>query len=221
MEVVAVVYKEDTSWLLKEFLSSNIKLTIYNKGPNNHDAMHELHPNCNVINITNKGYLGGTYLTHIVENYHNLADLTLFTQGDSRDVNAFLPFVRYFVDDLPKYCDNIIGKCSNTTFAKELNYLSDYNWKDNTRYSSFEPIEYDWLEYIHKYIGEIDLNQSLKAIFGAVFAVSKENIHHRPIEYYQSLLLDFNYTKPKIDHIQERMWDYIFGHETIYYDKLD
>lgn len=69
-ELVVARYNEDLSWLFKV---NNKKITIYNKGNN---------INYNNIKLPNIGRESHTYLTHIIKNYDNLADITIFTQGD-------------------------------------------------------------------------------------------------------------------------------------------
>jgi hypothetical protein len=69
-ELVVARYNEDLIWLSKV---NNKKITIYNKGNN---------INYNNIKLPNIGRESHTYLTHIIKNYDNLADITIFTQGD-------------------------------------------------------------------------------------------------------------------------------------------
>lgn len=71
IELVIARYNEDISWLSKV---KNMKITIYNKG------VDDL--NLNNIKLPNIGRESHTYLTHIINNYDNLADTTIFCQGD-------------------------------------------------------------------------------------------------------------------------------------------
>ena len=71
VELVIARYNEDISWLSKV---KNIKITIYNKGEDN--------INKKSIKLPNIGRESHTYLTHIIDNYDNLADITIFSQGD-------------------------------------------------------------------------------------------------------------------------------------------
>ena len=67
-EIVVARYNEDLTWL-NPYLSI---ATIYNKGLEDID---------NSINIINVGRESHTYLYHIINNYENLADRTIFFQG--------------------------------------------------------------------------------------------------------------------------------------------
>jgi hypothetical protein len=71
-EIVIARYNEDLSWTKK--LPNSIKITIYNKG-------NDIDYPC--IKLPNVGRESHTYLYHIIENYNNLADQTIFCQGDS------------------------------------------------------------------------------------------------------------------------------------------
>lgn len=203
-EVVVVRYKEDLSWVAKEFPSD--KVTIYNKGP---DDIGKLPSNCHVINIENIGYLGGTYLKHIVDNYNNLADRTLFIQGHPYDVNAYFPLIRH-KGDLDSNCKNIIAKCVNTTLAKEWDFLDNLKWDFMPRYKDFVPRNASMLDFHYKYIGNQSLDEDMYVTYGAIFAADKEVILRHGVEHYAAMLPEFNYTKPMVDHYMEREWDQLF-----------
>lgn len=72
IEIIIARYKEDLSWLKK--INKNIKVTVYNKGPGD--------INIPFIKLPNIGRESHTYLYHIINNYNNLADITIFAQGD-------------------------------------------------------------------------------------------------------------------------------------------
>lgn len=78
IEIVVARYNEDISW--SRFYSS--LLTIYDKS--NKDDVKSTIPIDNTVTIIplpNIGRECNTYLHHIVNNYHTLADVTVFTQG--------------------------------------------------------------------------------------------------------------------------------------------
>ena len=74
-EIVVARYKENLDWLKKIKKSKDIKITVYNKGPSDISI--------NAIQLPNIGRESHTYLYHIINNYDNLADQTIFCQGDS------------------------------------------------------------------------------------------------------------------------------------------
>jgi hypothetical protein len=73
-EIVIARYNENLDWLKKIKKSKDIKITVYNKGKDD--------INVPFISLPNIGRESHTYLYHIINNYHNLADQTVFCQGD-------------------------------------------------------------------------------------------------------------------------------------------
>ncbi len=206
-EVVIVRYNEDLSWIAKEFDSST-KITIYNKGDND---LGYLLANYNIINIHNVGYLGGTYLLHIVNNYYNLADRTLFLQGwpyDSQSI--FLPLIKYR-DTLGSTCFNVIGKCTKTSISAQEEFFNRQNWRQKGKYLNFiqgkSNIRDFFDTFIHK---KYSAETGLTVTYGAQFAVDKEKILNNNMNYYQKMLPTFNYQYPMEDHYLERLWDILF-----------
>lgn len=69
-ELVVAKYKEDVSWTQ----GFNGIVTIYNKDEKSRDKYS--------LNLPNIGRESHTYLYHIIKNYHQLSDVTIFSQGD-------------------------------------------------------------------------------------------------------------------------------------------
>lgn len=76
--LICARYNENINWLLP--LKDEL-ITIYNKGP---DDLH-LFPKDKVVKLENLGREGGTYLHHIIQNYDDLDDYTVFIQGNPVD----------------------------------------------------------------------------------------------------------------------------------------
>ena len=74
-EIVVARYNENLDWLKKIKKSKDLKITVYNKGKDDIDVPF--------IQLPNIGRESHTYLYHIINNYDNLADQTIFCQGDS------------------------------------------------------------------------------------------------------------------------------------------
>jgi len=73
VEVVVSHFSEDLAWIpATKSLHPKVNFTIYSKGPE---------PPQGAIPMKNVGRESHTFLHHIVENYDNLADWTVFTQG--------------------------------------------------------------------------------------------------------------------------------------------
>jgi hypothetical protein len=76
-------YSEDVKWA-KPY---NDAVIIYNKGENTGSLGFDT-----IVELTNEGREGETFLHHIIENYHNLAKTTIFAQGNPFDHNDTLLF---------------------------------------------------------------------------------------------------------------------------------
>ena len=74
IEIVISRYNENLEWLNYEPFNK-YKNIIYNKGPNDDFCKTN---NIKVFNLENIGRCDHTYLFHIIENYDNLADITVF-----------------------------------------------------------------------------------------------------------------------------------------------
>jgi hypothetical protein len=78
-EIVVARYNENLLWLTK--LPKNIKIFIYNKGEP--IDLSFLQHKYELIVLPNIGRESHTYLYHIINNYNNLPEITIFCQGDS------------------------------------------------------------------------------------------------------------------------------------------
>ena len=79
IKLVIARYNEKIDWI------KSPNHVIYNKGNQLND------PTKIVIEMPNVGREGHTYLTHIVKNYNNLNDYTVFLQGDPFPHSGNLP----------------------------------------------------------------------------------------------------------------------------------
>ena len=105
------------------------------------------------------------------------------------------------------FCFNDIEE-TYTNWGKEWNYQNgEYFLKDN--YKNNEPIKFiDWFK---NNINETYPNP-IKIFCNAIFAVKKEQILSRPIEYYKNLILEVNHHVNSTEgHFFERSWYYIFN----------
>ena len=75
--IVIARYNEDIRWCLP-FIE---EVVVYNKGNDDLDYI----PQEKIIKCENLGREGGTYVKHIIDNYENLSEFTIFLQGRSFD----------------------------------------------------------------------------------------------------------------------------------------
>ena len=202
-QIVVAKYNEDIRWLLS-FKDITI---IYNKGMNN-ENMNKFE----TIRLPNIGRESHTYLYHIINNYDNLADKTIFLQGSIIDHKIF-NLEDYFKED------DFIGKLDILKLNKYQNKIEHYGkWKSDYKSGDMKICNYTPYEWITKIIGiEIDENiDFINVVWGANFAVSKKLIHSKPKEFYENIIRYVDYHKnPEEGHFIERSWYVIFHNNYI------
>jgi hypothetical protein len=184
--IVVARYNEDLEWT-KNF--SNV--IVYNKGNPLSDDFNEKY-------LNNVGREGHTYYKHIYDNYDNLADYTIFLQGN--------PF-----DHSPNIISNLNKYVNNTNLSIDFEFLSESILNSNLKgcpHHSGLPL----IETYEKLFGE--RNENMKFIFGAgaQFIVSKKKILQRPKEFYLKIveMLDKN-INPIEGFVIERFHKLIFN----------
>lgn len=121
LEIVIAYYNNNFFLELLDFFNDKCKISIYNKSNNNILKTCELRnlKKYNITNLENIGREGDTYLNHIIMNYENLNEYTLFIQDDTN--NHILDNHKFFEKT------NIILK-SNIPF-----YQYDTTWNNGGR----------------------------------------------------------------------------------------
>jgi hypothetical protein len=193
-ELVLARYNEDISWS-NDY--SHIR-TVYNKGLDNLDA--SIQP----IKLPNVGREAHTFLYHIIHNYDNLADNTIFFQAmiNDRSEQTIRPFHNYLFNS------------ANTIFAR-LDYLEEsYNW--NWEYYKDKPnskSDYCLGDFCKKILLRTFKDYPPKFVRGAYISVGKNIILKNSKEYYQNILDKSKLSTdsdPEEAHFMERLWLHMF-----------
>jgi len=207
IEYVVARYNESINWVESDYT------TIYNKGLSG--IPHE-------VLLPNVGREAHTYLYHIVTNYDNLAEITIFTQGKIDDhgytskINTFDTLIVDALKDGISHNYYTINNKNTDNFTRyfvpEFNIIhkemliSKYGIdKKDVDKITFK----DWFEsYIdYKYPNPINIYQY------AIFAVRKDKILSREKAYYEKLLSQLMHVNSPIEaHFLERSWHSIFIH---------
>ena len=188
--VVVAKYKEDVSW------TQNIKhkVIIYDKSD-------ELIPGS--IQLYNVGREAETFLYHIVNNYHNLDDVTVFLQGNPFDHVQLLVGWRVLLtkDEIGKLINKI-----NTEITSESDFSSFYQVVYNDPAGTNGT---NTNEMCLKYYGTQYNHYTLSP--GAQYIVPKKYILSRPYEFWKRLHAAM-YNKELSAHCQEQLWYLAFRH---------
>ena len=227
-QIVIARYNENINWLLPY---RDITI-IYNKGDYN-PILNKFQ----TIYLENVGRESHTYIYHIVNNYDNLAERTLFFQGNISD-HKMLDIEDYFKND------NFIGQFNEINIkdlSHNINHYGKYK-KDylsgNMKKCNFTP--YDWIKKVigiditmnlseHSVDKELFSGMSMKentqkplyVVWGANFSLSKELILSKPKEFYQNILRYIDYHQNLEEgHYLERTWHIIFNFPYIHKSKI-
>lgn len=213
IDCVVARYNESVSWLhMKEFANVN-RFIIYNKGKQITESMPD---NVFEIMIPNVGKCDHTFLYHIIKNYDDLADVTLFVSGRADDPRKG-PKILKTMDLINKTRDSVfIGfYCSIPYDFKTFimnSYLSvnpeNHIGEGNITYvapAKIRPFENWFKSYWNTEKVNIFVYQS-------IFAVHKNHIIQHPKKYYTPFYEELNYdVNPEAGHYMERAWGMIFS----------
>lgn len=203
-ELVVARYNEDLLWLQQ--IPFEIKITVYNKGKDN---LPIFYPNIKVIKLPNIGREAHTYFYHVITNYHNLADRIIFLQGSPFDHKVNLDLL---INGAPTTCKNIVTKyltnqdCINYSLGYLNHELNNFNWAastwPNTRLS-----DQTFLDFAKNINPNFSEKTEISLVWGAQFAIKKENILCHSIDFHQSLYNYFDHNNPIEGHYMERLWN--------------
>jgi hypothetical protein len=213
IEIIVSRFNEDLAWA-NEPPFSKYPVICYNKGINNNYKVNNLKKE---VKLNNVGRESHTYLYHIINNYENLADITVFLPGsvntdiynkwkranilmnniDTHDGSLFIgPKYKNVREDLYDF------KINEYKSTNENNNL--INHVNKLEMCSIRPYG-KWYE--NKFPG-IDIKY---VSYNGIFAVSKEDILKKTKKYYENLIEELtNHPNPEAGHYFERSWVAVF-----------
>lgn len=211
-QIVVARYNENIDWLKK---LKDITL-VYNKG-----LFHDSLKYFQVLQLPNYGRESHTYLNHIINNYDNLAEYTLFFQGSIKDHEP-LSLENYFQQkDFIGYLRNY----ETHLIKKPLRHFG--KWKNEINNGSIKQSKLTCFEWLTEIIYFDETLKEISTVWGALFSVSKKLIHEKPKIFYEQLLRYVDYhVNPEEGHFFERSWYFIFSNkykmkEKIFVKNLD
>jgi hypothetical protein len=188
--IIVAKYNEDINWIQK----INHNVIVYDKSDNsNHDY----------VKLKNIGREGETFLYHIVNNYNNLDEVTVFLQGNPFEHMQLLVGWRSKLNDdevdivCTKINNEITDKSVFSTFYQVL-----YNVPNGTN-------GVDTTKYCNKYYNENYSNFTVSP--GAQYIVPKKYILSRPFEFWKTLHLAMYNNEELNGYAQEQLWYLAFN----------
>lgn len=230
-QIVVAHHNEDLSWL-HQYAKNTV---VYSKGrpppppppsSSNNGQFHQLQT------LPNIGRESHTIAHHLYHAYNNLADVTMFTQGDIYNKDSeFWPHSNL---PLPKMVAMALATPSHgmTSFAAMKATFRDW---DGLRWVQYGEIQ--WLKVwasslvparltpgeFWKYIHGEEHPTALHYHAHGLFAVRAESIRLKPRSFYARLLRyfeDLNTCNPEEGMYMERMWSAFFSESHIVRGKL-
>lgn len=211
--IVVSRYMENLDWLNDDKFR-DYKTIIYNKG-SNEDFYKP--PNSLVINIPNYGRETHSYLFHIIHNYDNLADITVFLPGSTDSENKYNR-----TKDLIAKIKDANTSCYSCMFqsADKMKELYNFSMEDKykctnaaNKQTCIDDIQKSDIRPFGKwYEKNIGNNKNDCIAYNSIFSVAKEDIRQFPVEYYKKLFEEVDKKEnPETGHYFERSWLGVFN----------
>lgn len=216
--MVIAAYKEDLTWL-QEF--NHVPQLVYSKHNDTNVANSVLSPNVKCMTLPNVGRCDHTYLHHIVSNYNDLADVTIFLTASTKMIQR----KRYTLNTiiLPRIGSEFdcLGQTSYVYPSFQLDGWQCTH-KQNQSASQFircplRPFGKWWK------VRFPSIPFPFFSVYGGVFAASKRAIQRVPMETWQLLLEEQSEADNlEVSHYMERSWFQLLTYnEKETKDKLD
>ena len=210
--IVISRFNETLEWL-KEEPFNKYNVLIYNKGYN--DNFYKPSKLINIIKINNIGREFHTYFYHIINNYNNLNNITVFLPGSNDIEHKKIKSIKMLnkINEVnnPVIIADYYNNVQEELYDFNIDYYKCTNYSNsivldnhNIELSKIRPFG-KWYENLFK---NIIINH---IAFYGIFSVSKKNILQKSKLYYKNLLNELNTSSnPETGHYFERSIEAVF-----------
>jgi hypothetical protein len=211
-DLVVARYEEDISWIKNIPEDMYSRMFIYNKGS---EAEFDL-PKSVTKTLPNYGRESHTYLSHVIDNYDNLADITMFVPGSAWYRDDKQRRVMRITEYLKNNRDSIIiGHKDNDIINSTYDFTID-TWavtnEENRKKNPESTLTPAQDRPLRAWFNKRFPGESISCVaFTGIFAVSRDDIQKRPVEFYKKLLQEHSEVNPEVVHYSERLWKNIFS----------
>lgn len=214
-DIIIVIsrYNEDLEWL-KEDPYNKYHVIVYNKG--NNDNFYKSPKIKKIINLENVGREGHTYLYHIVTNYHNLNNITIFLPGSAnlpnkKDYTFSTIFEMEKQNKAVFLTSHLDDDVKNIFYGWEIDDWESTNENNKTlnlgnqlKLSETRPLG-AWYD---KNFNDLRVTQTSN---WGIFTMSKDDIIKNDLKHYIKFLTQIDdHHNPEVGHYIERCWYSIF-----------
>lgn len=164
------------------------------------------------LTLPNVGRESHTYLTHIIENYDKLHEVTIFLQGRIDDAHA------YPKDQLRKYIEPAKQRGFSASHLmlvqpshwNDIDFLSLPKYAPKVRSGELRKGRQRLLEYANTFFGKMPV--MAVSTYTGCFAASRAAIRRRPRSFYEELRATIaDHNDPEEGHYLERLWAHMFS----------
>lgn len=170
------------------------------------------------IKLDNVWREGHTYLHHIIHNYDNLTEYTIFLQwsiSDHSDNGIAYNTIQEYIDEVKKYEFSTKSLWLMRRQNPQIVWL--WKFKDMIDTWSLQKSWYSFQEF-YKLLFKKKQPYLLPVFYGANFGVSKKKIQQRKKDFFQQIYNIMNQSpNPEEWHYLERLWFQIFNEKNISY----
>lgn len=213
IEIVISRYNEDLEWLNNENFIK-YPTVCYNKGINDEFFKPS---NMRIEKLPNKGRCDHTYLYHIVNNYDNLAENTLFFPG-SCNLPHKIDKITKLLEEFEEYKNTVfLGNYYKDGVKETLyNFTREYYSSEDAKNLSIntdtklEPAKIrPFGKWYEAHFGDLFIQY---VSFYGIFGVNRKHILQHPKSYYEDFLNEFtDSSNPEVGHYFERSWVAMFS----------
>lgn len=216
LELVVANYEENLDWISTIPPSLYDKLTIYNKGSYKNYSQF-IQKGARTYDLHNVGREGHTYLYHIVNNFDNLSEVTMFLPGSTNTFYQKQAQLDLLLEGLKEKKDSIVIGFNDPVYIKnelttfkidEYEITSSENKRVNPK-SSLTPSH---IRPLGRWIESRFPGEELTCIgYRGLVVASRDDILKRPKSFYEGLMAELNYNNPEVGHYIERAWPLILS----------
>lgn len=211
VELVVARYNENLEWINNEPFNK-YPIICYNKGNNNNFQINTEHK---IYNLENVGREGHTFLYHIINNYDNLAEVTVFLPG-STNSQPKLSKARKTIEILETQKTSIfLGNLFSDIKTELYNFQID-KWQstsnENVNMNDESTLVLSDIRPYGKWFEHHFGNNVVKFVtYYGINAIAKKHILQHPKEYYQNFLDELSVaSNPEVGHYIERSYCALF-----------
>lgn len=226
IDLVIARYNEDLNWLNDYADKKFNKIYVYNKG--NTDVVCPLKPVVGDViykKLPNVGRCDHSYIHHIIENYNNLGDSTLFikgsvicpTRGMQREPEKFKETLNKVFETgksvfvgkkYPPDIAEIMGNFKMDVYTAHCKVNVNAT-TEHALHPANPPMFGDW--YRKRFPHLIGDSKEDRVCLAGIFAVSRDDIHNRKKTDYEPFLDELaEHSNPSAGHFMERSWLALF-----------